>query len=219
VLLILYSVGKLFHLSSLLIILIFGLVLNNNKIFFRGALKNLINPTKVKRVLEDFHLVTIETAFVVRTFFFVVFGITIVLTDLLNFEVAIISICILFALYAVRFLFIKIFIQKDIFPQVFLAPRGLITILLFFAIPEQYQTEDFNSGILLYTIIISCIIMAVALVASGKNVIPVEDMSFIYGPAKQSASEVDPKEIVEIAELDEEATDTNTSVRKPDTST
>lgn len=203
VLLILYAVGKLFHLSSLLIILIFGLVLNNNKIFFRGFLKNWINPTKVSRVLQDFHLVTIESAFVIRTFFFVIFGITISLASLLNFEVAVISICILLALYLVRFIAIKIFIQKDINPQIWLAPRGLITILLFFAIPEEYQTETFDSGILLYTIIISCIIMAVALVANGKNVIPIDDMSFIYGPSpvKKDAEGAPADEIVSLEKV------------------
>src|SRR5690554_661494 len=181
VLLILYSVGKLFHLSSLLIILIFGLVLNNHSIFFRGFLKKSIQPRKVRGILNDFHLVTVESAFVIRTFFFVVFGVTITLSSLLNLEVALISLCILAALYLVRFISIKLFIQKDIVPQVFLAPRGLISILLFFGIPDQYQVDNFDSGILLYTIIISCVIMAVALVASGKNVVPVEDMSFIYG--------------------------------------
>ncbi|MEQ8625126.1 MAG: cation:proton antiporter [Vicingaceae bacterium] len=206
VLLILYSVGKLFHLSSLLIILIFGLVLNNQKIFFRGFLKKWINPTKVKRVLEDFHLVTVESAFVVRTFFFVLFGVTITLSSLLNAEVALISLAVLAALYIIRLILVKVFIQKDIFPQVFLAPRGLITILLFFAIPDEFQNEVFDSGILLYTIIVSCIIMAVALVASGKKVIPVEDMSFIYGPAKIDDEPVDSEEkITKLSEIDPNA--------------
>lgn len=180
VLLILYSVGKLFHLSSLLIILIFGLVLNNHKLFFKGFLKRWIDPNSVKEVLKDFHLVTIESAFVVRTFFFVLFGITITLSSLADLKVGLISLCILITLYVVRFVLIKLFVQKDIFPQVFLAPRGLITILLFFAIPEEYTNDNFDSGILLYAIIVTCIIMAGALVASGKKVMPIEDMSFIY---------------------------------------
>ncbi len=178
VLLILYSVGKLFHLSSLLIILIFGLVLNNHKVFFKGFLKKWLDPIKTNEVLEDFHLVTLESAFVVRTFFFVLFGISISLASLVNIEVALISFCILAALYGVRFIFIKLFIQKDIFPQVYLAPRGLITILLFFAIPAEYQQDNFDAGILLYAIIISSLIMAWALVASGKKLIPVDKMSF-----------------------------------------
>lgn len=180
VLLILYSVGKLFHLSSLLIILIFGLVLNNHRVFFKGFLKRWVQMEKVNGVLEDFHLVTMESAFVVRTFFFVLFGISISLASLFDVVIAMISLFILASLYLIRYIFIKLFIQKDIFPQLFLAPRGLITILLFFAIPEEFKVETFDSGILLYTIIISCIIMAVALVSSGGKVIPIEDMSFMY---------------------------------------
>ncbi|MFT6165745.1 MAG: NhaP-type Na+/H+ or K+/H+ antiporter [Vicingaceae bacterium] len=195
VLLILYSVGKLFHLSSLLIILIFGLVLNNNKLFFKGFLRKWLQPKKVKNILHDFHLVTMETAFVVRTFFFVLFGITITLASLLNLEVALISLAILAALYVVRIFAIKLFVQKDINPQIWLAPRGLITILLFFAIPAEYQTEAFDSGILLYTIIISCVIMAASLVATGKKVIPVEDMTFIYGPTPKNMDEDETLEV------------------------
>jgi len=202
VLLMLYSVGKLFHLSSLIIILVFGLVLNNYKIFFRGFMKKWINKNSLKKVSHEFHLVTIESAFVVRTFFFVLFGITITLQSLFNLKVAIISGLILLGLYIIRFIVLKVFVQRDILPQLFLAPRGLITILLFFAIPEEFQVDNFDSGILLYTIIISCIIMAVSLVASGKKIEPVEDMSFIYGP--KSMNEVETMPIVEQNSEDKE---------------
>ena len=171
------------------------IVLNNYKIFFRGFMKKWINKSSLKKVSHEFHLVTIESAFVVRTFFFGLFGITITLQSLFNVKVAIISGLILLGLYIIRFIVLKVFVQKDILPQLFLAPRGLITILLFFAIPDEYQVENFDSGILLYTIIISCIIMAVSLVASGKKVEPVEDMSFIYGP--KSMNEVETMPIVE----------------------
>ncbi len=180
VLLILYSVGKLFHLSSLIIILIFGLILNNWKLFFRGIANKWIKKEIVTEILKDFHLVTIESAFVVRTFFFVLFGISISLASLINFEVAIISVVLIVALYAIRFVFIKLFVQRDIYPQVFLTPRGLITILLFFGIPDEYKDPAFDSGILLYIIIITSVIMAVALVASGKKVIPIEEFTFHY---------------------------------------
>jgi NhaP-type Na+/H+ or K+/H+ antiporter len=201
VLLILYSVGKLFHLSSLVIILVFGLVLNNYQIFFRGFMRKWIDKVKISEVLEDFHLVTIESAFVVRTFFFVLFGISITLSSLYNLQVAIISLALIGALYAIRFVMVKLFVQKDIFPQVFLSPRGLITILLFFAIPDEFKDESFDSGILLYVIIISCVVMALALVISGKKVIPMEEITFLYGTKVESeenplnhSSESDEKE-------------------------
>ena len=43
ILLLLYAVGKMFHLSSLIIILIFGMILNNYKLFFKGVLTRLVS--------------------------------------------------------------------------------------------------------------------------------------------------------------------------------
>lgn len=180
VLLLLYSIGKLFHLSSLLIILIFGLVLNNYKLFFRGKLTQWIHVPSLKGILHNFHLVTIETAFVVRTFFFVIFGITIELNSLLNMEVLVVSIVIIMMLFGVRAVFLWVLKQRDLTPEIFIAPRGLITILLFFAIPAAVEYEGFNSGILLYAILITSIVMALALIAKGKHIEPVDSMPSAY---------------------------------------
>ncbi|ELR72818.1 Na+/H+ antiporter NhaP [Fulvivirga imtechensis AK7] len=180
VLLLLYSIGKLFHLSSLLIILIFGLVLHNHKIFFQGKLKKLIHIPSVKGILNNFHLITIESAFVVRTFFFVIFGITISLGTLLNWEVLFISLTIVVILFAIRAIFLRLLRGKSIAPEVLIAPRGLITILLFFAIPDELQVNTFSAGILLYTILISSVIMAMALIASGKHIEPVDAIQMAY---------------------------------------
>jgi len=169
VLLLLYAIGKLFHLSSLIIILVFGLLLNNHSIFFKGKLKQFLDPKALKGTLHDFHLVTMETAFVVRTFFFVIFGITISLASLLDLEVALISVLILAGLYGVRWAVLKVVLGKNITPELYLAPRGLITILLFFAIPEDIQAEGFNSAVLLFVIITTSIIMTISLVAEGKK--------------------------------------------------
>lgn len=198
VLLMLYSIGKLFHLSSLLIILVFGLVINNHKLFFRGFLHKWINTASLNGILRNFHLVTIESAFVVRTFFFVIFGITIDLGSLLNGRDFLISMVIVIALYAIRALFLVIFRGKKITPEILIAPRGLITILLFFSIPASLQI-DFNSGILLYTILITSVIMAMALIAGGKHIEPVEAVKKAYW------NEID-KEIESIPESDKHKT-------------
>ncbi len=168
-LIILYSIGKLLHLSSLLVILVFGLVLDNHHIFFRGRLRRYLNQTAVKDIYTNFKLVTFESSFVVRTFFFVVFGMSLTLGTLLNARVFIISIAILFIIYGIRFISLRIFLGKKMFPEIFTAPRGLITILLFYAIPAEFQIPEFESGILLYTIIISSLMMAFALIKNGKD--------------------------------------------------
>ncbi|MEM8586107.1 MAG: cation:proton antiporter, partial [Bacteroidota bacterium] len=166
VLLLLYAIGKKLHLSALIIILIFGLVIANLKLFFRGPLKRYLYMDKVSNLYEGLHVVTMETAFVVRTFFFVVFGLTISLTSLFSWEVAMVSLLIVASIYLIRVVLLVVFLGKDIIPQLYIAPRGLITILLFYAIPEEAMVEGFDQGILLFIIIATALIMTFALIAN-----------------------------------------------------
>ena len=165
ILLLLYAVGKMFHLSSLVMILIFGVILNNYKLFFSGGLASLLNVDRVEHILNDMKVITAESAFVVRTFFFIIFGWSITLSDLFSLKVVGIGVCILVIIYLIRALFLFLFQGKDIFPQLFLAPRGLITILLFFAIPEETRNANEEiEGVLLFIILTTCLIMSWALV-------------------------------------------------------
>lgn len=169
VLLLLYALGKKMHLSSLIIILIFGLVIANMKLFFKGKLKQYLHYDKAHHIYHELHTITAETAFVVRTFFFVVFGITIVVSSLFNIDVAIISSLIIASIYVIRFIILRIFVGKDILPQLFIAPRGLITVLLFYAIPEEAQIATFEPGILLFVIIGTSLIMTGAMIYDKKR--------------------------------------------------
>ncbi len=169
VLLLLYAIGKKLHLSSLIIILIFGLVIANVKLFFPGKMAVFLKHEKINQIYHELHIITLETAFVVRTFFFVVFGLSIVITSLFNFNVALISLLIIASIYAIRFVILKVFIGSDILPQLFVAPRGLITVLLFYAIPEAAQVANFESGILLFVIISTSLIMTWAMIKDKKK--------------------------------------------------
>ncbi|MCH2045321.1 MAG: cation:proton antiporter [Saprospiraceae bacterium] len=169
VLLLLYALGKKMHLSSLIIILIFGLVIGNMKLFFRGKLSKWLHLEKAKSIYEDLHVITMETAFVVRTFFFVIFGITISLASLLSVEVAMISGLIVGSIYLIRFVLLRLFLGSDIVPQLFIAPRGLITVLLFYAIPDEVKVKGFESGILLFIIIATSLIMTFAMIYDKRR--------------------------------------------------
>ena len=195
VLLLLYSIGKLFHLSSLIIILIFGLILNNYRLFFFKPLDKLLDARAVSGILHNFHVVTLETAFVMRTFFFVVFGMTIVISSIFDTRVALVSGILIGLLYGIRFILLKLFVRRNIATQLFIAPRGLITVLLFFAIPPDMQTDAFNAGILLFVIIITSIVMTLALVLSGKGIHPYEDFADSYWQAiDQEIDKIDTQE-------------------------
>lgn len=169
VLLLLYSLGKKLHLSSLIIILIFGLVISNMKLFFGGRLKKFLNHERAHQIYHELHIITLESAFVVRTFFFVVFGITIVLSSLLDLNVALVSLLIILSIYAIRFVILRVFMGGDILPQLFIAPRGLITILLFYNIPTEAIIPGFEPGILLFVIIGTSLIMTWAMIKDKRK--------------------------------------------------
>ncbi len=178
VLTLLYSVGKLFHLSSLLIILTFGLVLNNQQVFVRGVLRKIIKIEDIKDILRDFKTLIEESSFVIRTFFFLLFGLTINLGGLNNVFIYFICIAILIVLYFIRYINLKIITHNKVFPLLFIAPRGLITILLFYAIPTELQDAHFDSNIILLVILATNIIMMIALMTSGAKYVEIDKMEF-----------------------------------------
>ncbi len=164
VLLLIYAIGKQFHLSSLLFILIFGLVISNMDLSFRGRLNRFLDKEAAHDIYHGLHVITMETAFVVRTFFFVIFGITITFDALADWNVVGISALCLLTIYAIRFVLLRASIGKDIVPQLYIAPRGLITILLFNAIYDKLVVKEFSEGILLFIIIGTSIVMTIAMI-------------------------------------------------------
>ena len=196
VLMLLYAIAKTFHLSPLIIILIFGLVVSNSGLFFRGKLNRFLKPEKFKEMEHGLHSLTAETAFIVRTFFFVIFGLSILISSLYNLEVLKISSALIGSIFVIRWIFLRIFIGKDITPQVWIAPRGLITVLLFYAIPVEFQTELFDSGILLFIIIATGIVMTIGLIVNSINKAGEEDEVFDNAdslPGTEYTLSIDPK--------------------------
>ena len=119
----LYAIEKSLHLSPLILILIFGLMLKNNQLIFRGALANKISKMELKLMEHNFHIITRETAFVLRTFFFLIFGMSMVLSSLLDLKALLISIAITALMFLVRWILLKIFGKGIGKPLLTVAPR------------------------------------------------------------------------------------------------
>lgn len=115
------------------------------------------------------HSVTAETSFLIRTFFFLIFGFTISLAFLSQNEVLLVGSLIIVALFIVRVLYLRFFVRTNLFPESFFIPRGLITIVLFYKIPAEFKLAAFNDGILFYIIVTTSIIMALAMVFYRKK--------------------------------------------------
>lgn len=194
ILLILYAVGKLMHFSPLLIILMFGLMLANPGVFFKKFMAKYYKPEEIKTVYAEFHMITGETAFVVRTFFFVIFGASLSVASLASTQVIILSMVSLIVIYGSRWLLFRGIQGKKIYPQVFVAPRGLISVLLFFAIPKELHLKDFEAGILLFIILFSNIIMAVSMFRHSRSTTSEEPEISIESTDKVGTEELKPSE-------------------------
>lgn len=198
VLMILYAFGEMLNLSSLIIILMFGLIINNYKLFFKGVFFKLIDDDKkISEIIDDFKVVTLESAFVVRTFFFILFGWSIKISDLFDLKSFLIGLSIVVIIYLVRsitlFIFSGTFKINKILPELFLAPRGLLTILLFYAIPKNLIESDINfEGVFLYVVIICSLIMTWILIHEKEKIKIQEEEDFeILDPIDKEENLVD----------------------------
>ena len=136
------------HLPSLIIILVFGLIMNNWQMIKLPRISKFFKTAEVQEATHLLHMVTAESSFLIRTFFFILFGFSMDLSTLADQNVLLTGSAIVLILLVARFLYLKFFLKENIYPEVAFIPRGLITILLFYKIPDNLQLRNFNEGIL-----------------------------------------------------------------------
>jgi hypothetical protein len=168
-LILIYTGGKIIHLPSLLIILVFGLLINNWEKLPVKKLMDYFPVEQVETLRHLLHSITAESSFLIRTFFFLLFGFSIQLSFLNETEVLLAGGLIVFALLIVRFLYLRFFLHTRIIPEVFFVPRGLITIVLFYKIPGGLLLSNFNNGILFFIILSTSIILALGMIFYKKG--------------------------------------------------
>jgi len=169
VLILLYASGKILHFSSLIIIFVFGLVLNNIQYISKRWISKFIHFDLLKENIEQFKVITIESAFLIRTLFFFIFGYSLLITNLFDLKLIITGSLILVILYGIRYVYLRFIIRANLFPALFIAPRGLITILLFYSIPSEYSIGLVSEGLLFYIILMSSLIMMIGLMKKSKT--------------------------------------------------
>lgn len=162
-----YSVSKTFHLPALIFILLFGLVLVNVDNMKEIAWLEGLTTTNFKQELVKFKELSIEFAFLVRVLFFILFGFLLELQDLLNPRSLVWSLGIVGVIYTTRIFLLKL-IRIPLFPALTIAPRGLITILLFLSIPTQLQSDLVNQSVILQVIVITAFVMMLGLLFHKK---------------------------------------------------
>lgn len=168
-LLILYEGGKLFNLPSLIIIMMFGLLMNNWNLVKIKQINHLFPRERVEETTLLLHSLTAESSFLIRTFFFILFGFSIDIKAALQSEVVLIGSAIVLVLFLARFLYLRFFLKESIYPEVMFIPRGLVTIVLFYKIPASFNLRSFNGGILFFVVMVSAIIMTLGMIFYKKK--------------------------------------------------
>ncbi len=166
-----YQIAESFHLPSLIMILMFGLVVGNIDKLKNIKLIKKLHPEVLLTEVTKFKELTGEMAFLIRTMFFLLFGYLIKLEELFNLETLVWSIGIVVVIYLLRALYLFI-MRLPMQPLLFVAPRGLITILLFLSIPISQQIEVVNSSLIIQVIIITSLLM----ILMKKNEKPIEEV-------------------------------------------
>lgn len=164
-----YALTKIYHLPGLVFILIFGIFLSNLDLLQNFSLIRRFRLDELNDEVHKFHEITTEGAFLIRSTFFLLFGYLINIDDLLNEKTIYWAIGIVAAAVLLRLPFMMLFKQK-LLPSLFIAPRGLITILLFFSIPENKRIFLINDSLIIQVIILSAIAMMIGFFLERKKV-------------------------------------------------
>lgn len=178
-----YLIGKYYHLSSLIIIFFFGLFLKNTHVFIPEKLKRFVPLGKTKEDLYQFFLLTAESAFLIRTFFFLFFGFSIDLQRLQHPDAYIYGGAIVLIIYLIRLIYLGLTQRKNLLPEALIAPRGLISILLFLQFYDYLNVKNqlnlliVKENTLLIVILGSMLVMMLGIVKFGGKTSTSEEKS------------------------------------------
>tara|TARA_B110000285_G_scaffold184137_1_gene208603 strand:+ start:82 stop:1371 length:1290 start_codon:yes stop_codon:yes gene_type:complete len=178
-LILVYAIGKFFHLPALLTIFIFGVFLSNIKELLPKFLLRYFQLNHSEKGLHEFHILTAESTFIVRTFFFLFFGFSIVISDFDSFMPLVYGVLVFAIMFLIRYLYFVLTSFK-IKPSVllYMSPRGLISILLFLQIKDleiiQLEKSVIDERMLLIVILTSMLVMTLGTLSNKQKSIPEE---------------------------------------------
>jgi len=169
VLILVYGIGKIYHLPTLVIVLAFGLFLNNLHWIPYPWFNRMFSYDNFIKDLNQLTQLSGESAFIVRTFFFLIFGFSLDINSLLSINVLQNGLVILLLTYLIRILYQRVFVKTASWAEIFLSPRGLISILLFYSIPTSQRIEGLTDGLLFFVILATSSIMGIGLVINHEK--------------------------------------------------
>ena len=165
----LYAMGKLLHLSPLIMVLFFGLLLNKPSLVTRFRPFHGWVDADYDDTLSEFKTLVVELTFVVRGFFFVLLGYWTDLSDLASPWAWLAAALVLLVIFASRYALLRMTLRAATGPLLWIAPRGLITVLLFLTARETLAIPAYLNGAVILVVLGSSILILAARGALAKE--------------------------------------------------
>ena len=154
----LYAGGKLLHLSPLIMVLMFGLVLNNPGLLGHwGWTRSIVATPGYSTTVREFKGLTAELTFAVRGFFFILLGYWTDLSGFAHVEAWLVASLALLGTYGVRCLILRLLRIELADPLTWIAPRGLITVLLYLSAKEVVPVPPYLDGAVMLVVLASAL--------------------------------------------------------------
>lgn len=166
VILLVYETTHELKLPSLIFIMIFGLFLGNLDKLSQYKWARHFRPDVLDKEVSKFREFVSEISFLVRALFFMLFGYLIKSSDILDFRSLIWAAVIVSLIFLIRAIQLKMSFQP-LKPLLFIAPRGLITILLVLSIPVSQQIPLISYSLMIQVVVLTSIIMMLGLMFSS----------------------------------------------------
>lgn len=163
-----YAIAKEYHLPALIFIFILGLFIGNLDKFKRFRFVDKLQPEIMVKEVVKLNDITTEITFSIRSLFFILFGYLINTHELLNAKTFTIATGILVGIIVLRIIGLKI-ARQNLNPLLYVAPRGLITILLFITIPDTERISMVNNSLVIQVIVLTALFMMVGLMISKRQ--------------------------------------------------
>jgi len=164
-----YVLAELYHLPALLLVLIFGLALSNSRFVENTFIRKYVEFDKFNRDLESFRKILGELTFLVRSFFFIIFGYYTSVEGIFYPENLLTALLITSGILLIRWLFFSYVLRIRSSSLILFAPRGLITILLFLSIPAVYVIPEINTEVITLVILMTLLAMMLGNIISPRK--------------------------------------------------
>ncbi len=151
----LYAIGKAVHLSPLVLILVCGLLLNNPHLLEWSPRLHALHGPDYDQTLKEFKGVIAELTFATKSFFFLLLGYWTELRELASAPAWMLAVAIIVGIFSIRYVLLALLRQPARAQLVWLAPRGLITVLLFLSAVHSGALGDFPLGAVMLVVLIS----------------------------------------------------------------